>query len=124
MTAVQYIANIVKRPGLYWGNSDNNFQSFVAYWHGISSMQCEVPGFHRTIPGGLIPIHFTPFVREQIAPQSSLAGNGWMTFIERLTHSDTEALELLLKLRELYESSRFPALDEEMIQELEAKERA
>jgi len=109
---------------MYWGASDNNFQSFVAFWNGAHTALAGIPGSYRTPFGCLIPIHFHHFVTEHYGHGFPHGGYGWMTFIQENSTSDKEALELLLKLRQLYESSRFPTLDEEMIRELEAAGKA
>lgn len=124
VTSLDVLASIVKMPGLYWGGSENNFQSFFAFWSGIHMAMLKAPGLFRTPLGCLIPIHFNQFVNEYHGHQIAFYGHDWFPLIEDSASSDMEALKLLLKLRQLYESSRFPALDEEMIRELEATGKA
>jgi hypothetical protein len=115
--ALRILESIIERPAMYWGNSPNHFHSFVAFQSGI---MCTLgTDCSRSPLGDLIPSHFDHFVTEYYGHKFPQGGFGWASFIEEHSASDREALSLLLTLRRLYSSSRFPALDEQLAREIE-----
>lgn len=115
--SIQLLENIVARPGMYWGDSENHFHSFIAFQVG-TRFDREPEKFWGTALGRLIPGHFDHFVTEYYGREFPYGGYGWSTFIEKNSSSDKEALDLLLVLRRLYSESRFPELDEQSIREV------
>jgi hypothetical protein len=98
------LANIVKRPAMYWGNSNNHFHSFVAFLSGYQIARSEMLGEEaRTQLDQVIPPRFHEFVTEYFGHSFPYGGYGWTTFIEENTASDREALDLFMKLRRLYD---------------------
>ena len=106
-TTLDVLHEIVKRPGLYWGDSDNHFHSLIAFFSGYqlarggdSDPRDDSPLDHA------IPEDFHRFVTEHFGHRFPYGGYGWMTFIEENTSSDRESLELFMDLRTLYEENQ------------------
>lgn len=100
---------MVARPRLFWGNSDNHFQSLTAYLMGYSVARSPVPDaqYHEEMER-IIPPDFSRFVADHFGEKGYAAGHDWTRFIEGHTNSDREALELLLRLRRLYDQQTAP----------------
>jgi len=56
----------------------------------------------------IIPPDFSRFVADHFGEKGYAAGHDWTRFIEGHTNSDREALELLLRLRRLYDQQTAP----------------
>lgn len=98
------LENILQRPGMFWGNSDNHFHSFVAFISGYQLARDSFIGEElRRQLDQIIPPRFHEFVTEYYGHTFPHGGYGWMTFIEENSKSDREALELFMKLRQLYD---------------------
>ena len=98
------LENLIKRPAMYWGNSDNHFHSFIAFLSGYQLAQDDiVDDDARRQLDEIIPPSFHEFVTEYYGHTFPHGGYRWMTFIEENTESDQEALEAFLKLRRLYD---------------------
>ena len=104
ITEVGLIESIIRRPSMYWGNSDNHFHSFVAFLSGYGlGAGHQLDEDARKQLDDVIPAKFHEFVTEYYGHKFPHGGYGWMTFIEENTDSDEEALSLFLKLRRLYD---------------------
>jgi hypothetical protein len=95
------LGEILKRPALYWGNSDNHFHSFLAFVSGYQMARAKniFGSVHRQLDQ-MIPPKFHEFVTEYYGHEFR-GSRGWTSFIEEHTSSDAEALQLFLKLRDL-----------------------
>jgi hypothetical protein len=98
------LESIVKRPAMYWGDSDNHFHSFVAFVSGCQLARSDVLGEGaRQQLDQIVPPRFHEFVTEYYGHTFPHGGYGWTTFIEENAESDRDALELFMKLRRLYD---------------------
>lgn len=98
------LENIIRRPAMYWGNSDNHFHSFVAFFSGYGFGRGEhLEDEARMQLDNVIPPKFDEFVTEYYGHKFPYGGYGWATYIEENSSSDDEALSLFLKLRRLYD---------------------
>ena len=81
------LESIVKRPAMYWGDSDNHFHSFVAFVSGCQPARSDVLGEEaRQQLDQLIPPRFHEFVTEYYGHTFPYGGYGWTTFIEEVNH--------------------------------------
>ena len=98
------LENILKRPAMYWGNSDNHFHSFVAFVSGYQAARSDLFGEEARLQlDQIVPPRFHEFVTEYYGHTFPHGGYGWTTFIEENSTSDRDALELFMKLRRLYD---------------------
>ena len=98
------LENIVSRPALFWGNSDNHFHSFVAFVSGYQTAFNDLLEEKARLElEEIIPPGFHEFVTEYYGHTFPHGGYGWSSFIEENTESGEEALALFLKLRRLYD---------------------
>ncbi len=104
ITEVGLLEGIIRRPAMYWGDSDNHFHSFVAFLSGYGLGQGDhLDEEARQQLDDVIPPRFHEFVTEYYGHKFPHGGYGWTTFIEENSNSDQEALSLFLKLRRLYD---------------------
>ena len=89
------LEHMAAMPVAYWGGSDNHFHSFAAYCLGSKHPVPEI-----------IPDDFDQFVTEHFGFHFPDQSRGWRSFVEERTSSDTEALQLVLELRRLYEAKK------------------
>lgn len=94
---------LVKRPGMYWGNSDNHFQSLVAFHSG--AQMAMFPAYKNELEN-LIPPYFTDFVFEALGVPKN-APMAWMSVIEGQTKDGNEALNLFFELRKKNDQSKW-----------------
>ena len=92
---------IVTRPALYWGDSENNFHSFIAFIHGFQLARTATPEALLELDQ-ILPPDFDRFVTEHYGHTFPRGGYGWSWFIEENSSTPKEALELFLHLRKLY----------------------
>lgn len=89
---------------MYWGNSDNHFQSFVAFVSGYQMARGKAfpldKGYLRELDE-MIPADFHVFVTNYYGHEFPYGGFGWTNFIEENSSSGTEALQLFFELRGL-----------------------
>ncbi|MBK1829521.1 hypothetical protein JIN77_02190 [Verrucomicrobiaceae bacterium R5-34] len=96
--------SIMRRPGMYWGDSDNHFHSFIAFLSGYQIARDEILDEEaRNEMDQIIPPKFHEFVTEYYGHTFPHGGHGWTSFIEDHSETDREALDLFLKLRRLYD---------------------
>lgn len=102
-SSIEWLEAIVARPGLFWGISDNNFHSFVAFVTGLRfGMTCR-DDYNSGI-AHLVPSDFSRFVADHFggaAPHA--AGLDWSWLIEQNSKDGNDALGSVLRLRRLYD---------------------
>lgn len=94
--------NIIERPAMYWGNSDNHFRSFMAFLAGYDMARNErLTEAARKELDEIIPPKFHEFVTAYYGHKFPHGGYGWRSFIEENSKSDKDALALFMSLRQL-----------------------
>ncbi len=101
---------IATRPGMYWGQSANHFDSLKAFLTGVELANSPLakPEVKESL-ADLIPHNFNEFVKEETGLSFPNTAMEWAVIIENKTHSDREALDLLLNLRKKYDQSKWAA---------------
>ncbi len=103
---INILEALVKRPAMYWGNSDNHFQSFVAFHLGTQMATMYTDQESKDQLANLVPPHFTDFVFEALGVPKN-APMAWMSVIEGQTKDGNEALNLFYELRKKYDESKW-----------------
>lgn len=105
---ISVLESIVKRPGMYWGNSANHFHSFIAF---VSGVECfnhpETDPIYQRELANIIPPHFTEFVYAELGGPDPGSGMHWSYLIQRRTKDGREALDLFYELRKKYDQSKW-----------------
>ncbi len=110
LTSSSLLEVIATRPGMYWGQSANHFDSLKAFLTGVelANSPLFMPEAKESL-ANLIPRHFNEFVKEETGLSFPNTGMEWAVIIESKTQSDREALDLLLHLRKKYDQSKWAA---------------
>jgi hypothetical protein len=97
-----FLKNLRKRPGLYFGTSEQPFTRFVAFMDGYAVGYAMARKLDTAWPEALVPPGFDGFARRRLRAKPGEDSKGWRTRIRERTASEEEAFHLLLDLLEEY----------------------
>jgi hypothetical protein len=102
----EFLTQVQKRPGLYFGNSEQPFIKLLAFMDGYSVGYEKAQSGDSSWPKTFVSAEFGQFVCQQMGIQHATDTRGWRTIIRECSSSEQEAFNLFFRLVEEYEKSQ------------------
>jgi hypothetical protein len=99
----EFLTEVQRRPGLYFGDPDQPFTKLLAFMDGYRMGYMMARREDLSWPKEFVPPDFDEFVCQQMGAQHGADAKGWRTRIRERSSSEQDAFSLFFRLMEEYE---------------------